>query len=281
MATEGVLSRYPATKFDPDSALRAAAAGWFVVAVLGQWIFVAYLLLFYGGSALSGDLDRWAQVLASGGIVPGDPLGNIAIAAHIGFAVIIMVGGPLQLVPAMRRRFPALHRWNGRVYMTTAVIVSIAGLYMEVARHTVGSDLQKLGTALDGILVIVFAAIALRFAIRRQIGLHRRWALRLFMVVSAVWFYRVGLMFWILLNQGPAGFDPETFEGPFLVFLGFAQYLIPLAILELYLRARDSRSPGAKYAMTAGLVVVTLAMGVGIFGATMGLWLPHMHNAAA
>jgi hypothetical protein len=71
------------------------------------------------------------------------------------------------------------------------------------------------------------------------------------------------------------GFDPKTFQGPFLTFLGLAQFLLPLAVLELYLRAERS-SPLGRLAMAGGLVVLTLAMGAGIGAATVGMWLPRL-----
>ena len=83
-------------------------------------------------------------------------------------------------------------------------------------------------------------------------------------------------MFWIIVNHGPVGFNPQTFEGPFLDFLTFAQYLLPLAVLELYLRTQDHAAAPGKYAMAATLFVLTIAMGIGIFGATMGMWLPRI-----
>ena len=96
------------------------------------------------------------------------------------------------------------------------------------------------------------------------------------MVVSGVWFFRVGLMFWIAVNRGPVGFDPRTFQGPALVALGFLQFLLPLAVLELYFMAKEGGSPLARIAMSGVLMLFTLAMGLGIVVATMGMWLPHM-----
>ena len=134
---------------------------------------------------------------------------------------------------------------------------------------------NHIAISLDGVLIIVFAAIALRYAIARNIKIHRRWALRLFMVASAVGFYRVGLMGWVVVTGG-AGIDFETFTGPFISFWGFAQYLLPLAVLELYFRAQDSTAASGRIAMAASLVVLTVAMGVGIFAATAGMWLPRL-----
>jgi tetratricopeptide (TPR) repeat protein len=105
---------------------------------------------------------------------------------------------------------------------------------------------------------------------------HRRWALRLFIVASAVWFFRIALMLWLAVNGGPAGFDAATFTGPLLTFLAFAQTLVPLALLELYLFARDRASAGTRFAISGGLVVVTLAMAGGIAAAATAIWLPRM-----
>ena len=97
------------------------------------------------------------------------------------------------------------------------------------------------------------------------------WALRLFIAVNGVWFFRVGLMLWLIVWQAPVGLDPQTFTGPFLYVLSFAQFLLPLAVLEIYLRARHR---GALLAL--GLVLLSLATAGGIFGATMMMWLPRM-----
>jgi len=259
-----------------DRALQATSAFWFLVAVLGQWMFVVYIVSFYGGAVVQGDLARWSKVV-SPGYIRGDGMGNFALALHLVVAIIITVGGPLQLIPQVRARVPVLHRWNGRVYMLTAFIVSLTALYLVWIRGGVfGNVVQHFGISLNAVLIMFCAAMALRTALARRFDLHRRWALRLFLVVSGAWFIRVGSMLWMILNRNPAAFDPRTFQGPFLNFLAFAQYLLPLAILELYLRTQDLAGAPGKFAMAAGLLVLTIAMGVGIFGATLRLWLPHI-----
>jgi hypothetical protein len=257
------------------AALDTAARFWFVVAVTGQWIFVYYIAAFYGGAVLRGDPAAWTQVLPEG-LIAGDVVGNLALSAHLLLAAVITLGGPLQLIPQVRNRFPVFHHWNGRVYLLTAFIASISGIYMVWARGTVGGLSQHLSITLNGILILAFGAMAVRYAIARDIRTHRRWALRLFMVVSGVWFFRVGLFAWLIGNGGPVGFDPKTFTGPFLTFLSPASYLLPLATLEIYLRAKDGGSAGVRLTTAVALFALTGIMGLGIFGATMGLWLPHM-----
>jgi len=256
-------------------ALKAAAVFWFVVAATGQLMFVYYLIFLYGAAAARGDWLVLNKVMPHG-YVPGDSAGNFAIVLHIFLAVIIVVGGLIQLIPMVRRHAPILHRWNGRVFMLAVCATSLAGLYMLWIRGSVGDLIQHLGSTLDALLIWLCAIMALRHALARQLVVHRRWALRLYLVANAVWFYRIGLMFWILLNHGPAGFDPETFTGPTLSFLSFAQTLLPLAVLEVYFAVQRRGSAVARFGFAAGLFLLTVAMGIGIFGALMGMWLPKM-----
>ena len=259
------------------SSLKAAARFWFVVTVFGQLMFAFAVASFYGLTALRGDFHGWSRFI-SRGYVSGDSLGNLAVVVHVGSAVGIMLAGALQLIPQIRNRFPAFHRWNGRIYMLTAVSLSIAGLYMTWIRGSVGDIFQHLGSSLNAVLIMLSAAMALRYALARDFKTHRSWALRLFLVASASWFLR--LMFFLsLLLFGPVGFEPTTFRGPLLSFLSFASYLLPLAVLELYLRAQDRAGTLGRMATAVGLFVLTLAMVAGVFAVTMAIWVPQVKAA--
>ena len=256
-----------------NTTLKVAARSWFVVTVVGQLFFAFAIASFYTLTALRGDYHGWNF---THGFVPGVTKGNWAVVMHVASAAAIMLAGAAQLVPQIRSRFPIFHRWNGRIYMLAAVTLSLAGLYMTWFRGSVGDLPQHLGGTLNAILMWLFAAMALRYAMARDFKTHRRWALRLFLVVSGSWFYRIGFFLAIVLNKGPFGFDPSTFTGPFPTFMSFANYLFPLAILEIYLRAQDR--PGALRRMaTAGLLfVLTLVMAGGLLAVTMAIWVPQV-----
>ncbi len=256
-----------------DRILKASGVFWFSVAVAGQAAFVLYIGLFYGRSAMAGDYGRWNDVLV-GGWRAGDLIGNGTLALHLLLAAVVTVGGPLQLIPAIRRRWPVFHRWNGRIYMVTAILASLGGLYLTWTRDGAGELAMQVGISLNGVLILVCAAMAWRLALEKRFDAHRRWAMRTFLLVSGVWFFRVGLMAWVLANQGPVGIG-EDFDGPFVRFLAFGCYLIPLAGLELHFRA--ARAGAASKLITAGVVSgMTLVMALGIVGAMMGMWLPRV-----
>jgi hypothetical protein len=258
-----------------DTALKAAARFWFGVTVIGQLAFGFAVASFYSLTALRGDYHGWKL---TNGYVPGVTRGNWAVVMHVVSAAILMLAGALQLVPQVRSRFPVFHRWNGRVYMLTALLLSVAGLYMTWIRGSVGDVSQHLGSTLNAVLIWLFGAMALRYALARDFRTHRRWALRLFLAVSASWFIRIMLFLVFLIFKGPIGFDPATFTGPLLTFLTLGQYLIPLAVLELYFRAQQH---GAlqRMAMAGLLFALTLAMGAGLFAVTMAIWVPEVKAA--
>jgi hypothetical protein len=261
-----------------DKMLQAAVRFWFIVILIGQLIFAFTVASFYGLTAIRGNLAAWNKVLAHG-YLRGDRLGNVALITHIGSAVFIILAGAIQLLPQIRNRFPVFHRCVGRLYIVTAFSVSLAGLYLMWARGTVGDLPQHLGTSLMAALILVFAVMALRYAMARDFKTHRRWALRLYLTVSASLFIRAGIFLSLLLNRGAFGFDPATFTGPFLTFISFAQYLIPLAVLEIYLYVQEHPSAGRRFAMAIMLFLLTLGMGAGIFGATVGAFLPNIKKA--
>ena len=258
-----------------DSALKAAARFWFVVAVIGQLLFALAAASFYGLTALRGDYHGWR---ITQGHVAGDLAGNSAVAMHLISAVVIMLAGAVQLVPQVRSRFPVFHRWNGRIYMLAALAVSAAGVYM-TWRGSIGDLSQHIGGSLNAVLIWLFAGMALRYAVARDFRTHRRWALRLFLVVSAAWFFRIVVFLSFIVFKGPVGFDPTTFRGPFLTFMSFGQYLLPLAFLELYLRAEERPGALQRMATAAGLFIVALAMGAGVFAVSVALWVPQVKAA--
>ncbi|MEM1257520.1 MAG: DUF2306 domain-containing protein [Bacteroidota bacterium] len=259
------------------NALRKTAALWFIIAVAGQWIFATYVALFYGGAAINNDFMKWNRVLPHG-YVEGEPMGNIAVGIHVFFAVVILFGGPLQFIPFVRNRFTAFHRWNGRLYITTMALVSLSGIYMVIAKGTISGMVGDISVSINGALILLFAYLTLYYALKRNFKVHNQWAFRLFLVANGVWFFRIGLMFWLLINGGPVGFDPKTFRGPFLVFLGFGQYIIPLLIYEFYRTTNNNGTLWQKMALTLVLILSTLITATGIFAATMGMWLPRLSS---
>jgi uncharacterized membrane protein len=268
-----VITSPETASFNANKLLINSVKAWFIIAVLGQWIFAAYVGLFYGGATLNGDISQWNQVMPHG-YVDGDFVGNLAVGIHLLLAFIVLVAGPLQFIPQIRTKAPTFHRGLGRIYITTAFILSIGGLFMVWTRGIVGGDIGKYSISINALLIMAFASLAVYNAIKRKIKIHRRWAIRLFLVMGGVWFFRVGLMLWLMIHQAPVGFDPKTFTGPFLTFLNFAQYCLPLAFAQLYFYAQDSNNTKVKTLTSITIIILTFATLGGVIAASMGMWLP-------
>lgn len=259
----------------PRSFLKISANIWFAVVVLGQFVFALYILGVYGVSGITGDFERWNAASAHG-YLKKDIWGNLFFGVHVLLAAVITLGGPLQIMHKVRDRFPRFHRINGRVYLVSAFLITAAGLYLTWVRGNVGGTIGSVFISTNGLLILTCAYFTIRKVLDRRLAAHRKWAIRLYMTMSGVWFFRVLLMLWLTIHQAPVGFDMETFQGPALDMLYVFSYVIPIAFLELYFRVKKSNKPAAKWALAISVLVLTACMAVGTFAATFGMWLPSL-----
>lgn len=255
--------------------LNGSAKFWFATVLIGQVIFSAYIVAFYYSATAANEIELFNTVMPAG-YIEGDFWGNVAVIGHVLFAAVITVGGLVQLIPHIRSKVPALHRWNGRIYISIALIMSLSGAFMIVTRYdkVVGDLFGHMALMLNGAIIVTCAVFAFKYARQKQFAIHRRWALRLFLAVSGVWLFRVGLMAWLSIHRAPVGFDPVTFSGPLLNALYLLVYILPLVFLEIYLRAQAYGSVGHKLATAVGVFLISCIMILGIFAATLGMWFP-------
>ncbi|WP_020530144.1 DUF2306 domain-containing protein [Flexithrix dorotheae] len=263
------------SKTENSKFLKISVNIWFTVVVFGQFLFALYILGLYGVSGIAGDFERWNEASAHG-YVEKDILGNIVFGIHIALAAIITIGGPLQLIKKVRSRFPKFHRINGRIYIGTAFLISIAGLYLTWIRDAVGGLPGGIFITINGVLIIVCAFYTAKFAIERNLKVHRKWAICLFLAMSGVWFFRVFLMLWLTIHQAPVGFDMNTFQGPALNMLYTFSYILPVILATFYFKAKQSQSGKPRLIISIFILILTCCIAVGTFSATMGMWLPRL-----
>ena len=255
--------------------MQRAATGWFVVTLIGQLLFLAYITGFYGPPVLRGTLADWSKYRdLIDGYVAGDTMGNLQFGIHILMAAILTFGGVLQLWPALRNRVRAIHRWNGRVFVLAALVASIGGLWLVWVRGSRLGVASSSGITLNAALILIFVGFAWQAARLRDFATHRRWAVRAFLAVSGVWFLRVGLMAFGLIATGLLGL-PKELSMSFFAVWSFGSYLVPLAVFQLYLGA-EAGTARARYVMGGSLAGLTLLMAVGIAGASLVMWYPSL-----
>lgn len=254
--------------------LSHAAALWFVGAAAGQTAFAAFIVAFVLPRLAAGDLPGLNDKPHLTGYQPGDAMGNLQLIAHLLLGALMTLSGLLQLLPALRRRWPGLHRWNGRVFLLSALVTTLSGFYLTWIR---GSQLNlgsALSTSANGVLILLALALAWQAARRRDFAAHRRHALRAFLLVNGVWFLRLGMVMTGMLMA--AGGRQLEVDGPVFLAVSLLSWALPLALLELYFAAERSPRAGMRYAVAGVLASAALLTAAAGLAAWLFLWSPRL-----
>ena len=167
---------------------------------------------------------------------PGAQVPNVAIFAHMAAGAVLTLMIAVQLLDGLRQRWMRLHRINGYLMFTCAMLTGAGGLAYIAFQGTIGGPWMNTGFALYGGLMIGVAIQTVRRAQQRRVSSHRRWALRLFVLAMGSWLYRVHYGIWYALTGGVA--SNEAFTGTFDLVQNFAFYLPYLLMLELWFRSK-------------------------------------------
>src|SRR5271168_617930 len=233
-----------------ETAFRWSGAALVCTVWISATLFGLYIVAFYVGALADGQVAKWNQNLP-GLYEPHSPAATPALGLHFLAGGMILILGCIQLIGRVRTRWPALHRWLGRIYVSAALLAGLGGLTFIAAVGTIGGRTMDLGFGLYGALMVLAAVQTYRYARARSLIRHRAWALRLFALAIGSWLYRMDYGFWLLLGAGRG--HTHDFHGPFDHVMAFFFYLPNLLIVEAFVRAQPSAaSPKFKVA-AAGL----------------------------
>lgn len=100
-----------------------------------------------------------------------------AIYIHVFSAVLAMALGPLQFSARIRTHYPKVHRWLGRIYLGTGVLIGgLAGLY--IAQYAHGGPVSQLGFSVLALLWLYTGLRAYLSVRAGKIAEHRQWMVR-------------------------------------------------------------------------------------------------------
>jgi len=155
--------------------------------------------------------------------------------AHVLPAMLFMVLGPLQFVRGLRAKYPQVHRWSGRIFLTASTVVGVTGLTMAFGK-TIGGVDEKAAITLFGTFFLIALAKALWHALRREFAQHREWMIRGYAIGLAVATIRpiMGTFFAAALLRGHAP-EPKEFFGT-AFWIGFTLQTIAAEIWINYTR---------------------------------------------
>ena len=239
-------------------------------------LFGLYILAFYAAPLYAGNMEQWNGTLP-GLYQKGAVASTSGIGLHFAAGGIILMLGSIQLIRGIQVRYPALHRWIGRIYVTACLLTAIGGLTFIFIKGTIGGTTMNIGFGLYGILMLIAAVATYQHAVKGRLDKHRAWAIRLYVLAIGSWLYRMDYGFWIMLTDG-VGHTPQ-FSGPFDKVMAFFFYVPNLLVAEVFIRDFKYRSNSLlKLLATTVLLMMTAFLLIGTYYFTKFYWGPAILN---
>lgn len=164
-----------------------------------------------------------------------NPFAKPWLLVHVAGAATALLIGPLNFLPAIRRRAPRIHRWIGRTYVLSCLAGGLAGLI--VATKSFAGPVATAGFGSLAICWIIANSQGWLTARARRFADHRAWMIRSF----AMTFGAVTLRLYLPLIPL---FHISFVEG--YRAISFLAWVPNLIIAEMYLRGvikLDLRKP--------------------------------------
>lgn len=153
---------------------------------------------------------------------------RLAFVLHISASPIALALGLLQFLPRLRGRYPALHRWTGRIYALAVLVGGAAALVM--ALGSFDRPVAAIGFGALAVLWLGATGQAIRLAMAGRTPEHRRWMIRSYALTLAAVTLRLELPFFFIF-----GAMDYAQASNYVAWLCWVPNLI---IAELYLRRR-------------------------------------------
>ena len=174
-------------------------------------------------------------------------ISGVDVPLHFFLGGLALALAPLQLSAWLRRRWPALHRLSGWLYVACVLVGSITGLTL--ALHAQGGMPSRVSFILMALLWPCLTGIGIQRAIVGDIAGHRRWMCR-----------SVALTYSAVTLRLILGIGVGVLHLPFIpvyiaaAWLGWSINLVVCEVLLRWpaIRARRRMSPMARVSTVAG-----------------------------
>jgi hypothetical protein len=174
-------------------------------------------LALYSYRYLAASSSRSPEVLANGYATPW-------LVLHVLGSATALLFGSIQLVPAVRSRWPWLHRWVGRLYASGCLLGGTGGLVM--ASGSTAGPWATLGFGGLAVAWLTTTAMAWRTAIARDYAAHRAWAIRSWSLTFAAVTFRLYLPIFPMLGLSfVVGYRAASIYA-WLINLGLAEWVV-------------------------------------------------------
>ena len=188
---------------------------------------------------LTSVLRYFTQSWEAPSVITQNSFANPFLVVHVAAGIVAMLLGPLQFVGAIRKRYPAIHRVSGRLYVAAIAVAAPTGLILSLG--TTAGPIAGTGFAILAILWPIVTFLGVRAAIDRNFAEHRKWMLRSYALTAT------GLTLRVMLPL--AGLFEIPFYDAYRV-IAWASWMTNLAMAEYYLRrSRESAARATRLAI--------------------------------
>ena len=211
-----------------------------------EWLVIIGLLLLSFIPIASG-MHRLNQLGDGAQVTPANArffTSPLPVTVHIVSSSLFAILGAFQFAASLRRRWPAWHRWAGRLLVLSGLLVGFSGMWMVLFYdHPVGDGLflsaQRLlfGSAMIASIVLSFTTIR-----RGNVKQHRAWMMRAYAIGMGAGTQALVLMVGELISGKPDELSRA-------LLMGLA-WVINLAVAEWVIRRR----PAARDRAVSGVV---------------------------
>jgi hypothetical protein len=263
----------PHSKLEKLASISIRWSGFLLVTTvwISAGLFGLYILAFYVSALYTGNLEQWNNIL-HGLYQKGFVTATAGVGLHFITGGIILILGSIQLIEAVRTRYPVFHRWVGRIYVLASLLTATGGLIFIIAKGTIGGLVMNIGFSFYGLLMLIAAVETYRHAVAGRIDKHRAWALRLYALAIGSWLYRMDYGFWLQLTGGLGHL--HNFEGPFDRIMAFFFYIPNLFVAEVFIKKHNRVSSFLGILSAFILLSMTAFLLLGTYYFTKLYWGP-------
>jgi uncharacterized membrane protein len=200
--------------------------GW-VLLLLGALLAAGNAFVFATLTDYTADYGSGGEFSAAGQKARMFEIAAIGYAHTLGGMIATLIG-PFQFLGVVRRRYPSVHRWLGRVYLVCVLLSGLAGLYLSpgsYASNTFG--IAFIALALAWLYTGSKAYLTIRAG---DSASHRRWMIRNYALTYAAVTLRIQMPLLIVLG----GLSPILA----LNIVGWTCWVPNLIVVEAWFRRR-------------------------------------------
>jgi hypothetical protein len=159
----------------------------------------------------------------------------LAVVGHIIGGTLMLMLGFIQFSSTLRRRWPALHRWSGRLLVAAGAYFAISGLVMNASPGAQADSVlyDTTQNVMAGVFLTVLF-LGIRAIRQRRTADHRAWMIRSYAITLGVGTQTVILLpVFLLTGTPPQGLVPD------LVVI--AAWAVNLTVAEWVIRGPERR----------------------------------------